>query len=366
MDYLKIKDLSFNYGKKNILDNINLNINKGEVISLVGPSGCGKSTLLRAIIGLEQIQSGEIKLNNKVISSKKVNIAVDKRRMGIVFQNPSLFPHITAEDNIFFGIKKKNNKYIYENRKEISKDYLELFDLPDIANKFPHELSGGEQQRVSLIRTLVSQPDIILLDEPFANLDSVIRKRIRTNVIDTLREKKSTVIIVTHDPQEAMELSDKICILNKGKIIENSSTRNIYYEPESLFTADFFGSLNVIECTSSDNNITTPFGKKILDVFSEKSQKAITHFVQESNADSSIFKLYVRPEHLAIVDSGTKDSLEGIVDKITFFGGTSLVYVKITGLSKRFRVNNYGMCNLKVGDSIFIKPSYENMLFFNV
>jgi len=365
MDYLKIKNLSFNYGKKNILNDINLNVDKGEVISLVGPSGCGKSTLLRTIIGLEEIQRGEIELDGKIISSKKVNIPIDKRGMGIVFQNPSLFPHITAEDNIFFGIKKKKNREIYDNRKSISENYLKLFDLPDIGDKYPHELSGGEQQRVSLVRTLVSNPDIILLDEPFANLDSVIRKKIRSNVIDTLREKNITVIIVTHDPQEAMELSDRICILNKGSIIENASACNIYYEPESLFTADFFGSLNEIECSASDNNVTTVFGKKILDVFSDKCKFSISNHIKNSNNNISNFKLYIRPEHITITDKNTKDSLEGKIDKITFFGGTSLVYVKIAGLSKRFRVNNYGMCNLNVGDDIFIKPSYENMLYFD-
>lgn len=206
--YVIIKDLSFKYknAKDYQIKNFNLEIEKGEIVALLGPSGSGKSTILRLISGLEIPNGGEIIVNDRVLYNKNVFIEPEKRGIGMVFQDYALFPHMTVEKNILFGIEKLNKK----EKQRILDEVLELVDMKEYKNRYPHELSGGQQQRVAIARTLALKPSLLLLDEPFSNLDADLKKRIRTEIKDILRKSNTTSIFVTHDIEDAKDVADRI------------------------------------------------------------------------------------------------------------------------------------------------------------
>ncbi len=240
MPYLKIKNLKKSYQNKIVFDNISFNAHKGEFVTFLGPSGCGKSTLLRCIAGLSNIEHGTIILGNKDISSLKPQ----KRNIGMVFQNYALFPNLNVFENIAFGLKiKKTEK---KDREKKVKKMLKLVELEAFAKSYPHNLSGGQMQRVALARSLITKPDLLLLDEPLSALDAKIRKHLRTQIKEIQKELNITTIFVTHDQEEALELSDRIILMNEGKIVQNSDAHNLYLEPQNRFVASFIGHYNIL------------------------------------------------------------------------------------------------------------------------
>ncbi|MCX7695972.1 MAG: ABC transporter ATP-binding protein [Caloramator sp.] len=206
--YVIIKNLSFKYknAKDYQIKNLNLEIEKGEIVALLGPSGSGKSTILRLISGLEIPNEGEIIVNNRVLYNKNIFIEPEKRGIGMVFQDYALFPHMTVEKNILFGIEKINK----EEKQRILDEVLELVDMKEYKKRYPHELSGGQQQRVAIARALAPKPSLLLLDEPFSNLDADLKKRIRTEIKDILKKSNTTSIFVTHDIEDAKDVADRI------------------------------------------------------------------------------------------------------------------------------------------------------------
>jgi|TARA_Y100000816_G_C25955775_1_gene498697 iron(III) transport system ATP-binding protein len=211
--FLKIKNLTF-FHKKDllVLNKINLNIDKGEYVSILGSSGSGKTTLLRVIAGLEKQDSGSIMMANEVISNESIMTAPEKRNIGLVVQDKALFPHLNVIKNIMFGIRNQSNK------QHIANDIMKLFKIEKHKNKFPHELSGGEQQRVALARSLAPNPKLLLMDEPFDGLDEELKSELHNEVQKIVKLKEITVIMVTHDHNEAKLLSDKIFSIEKGKV----------------------------------------------------------------------------------------------------------------------------------------------------
>ncbi len=214
---LEVKNLTHFFGKNKILDQLNIRVESGKILSLLGPSGTGKSTLLDCIAGFLKPNIGEIKINGDLIldSNKSIFVPPEKRRIGLIFQSANLFPHLNIYDNVSFGLEK--------DKEEISKYWIELLGLKDYGNKFPHELSGGEQQRVAIARTLAPNPGLCLLDEPFSKLDTYLKKRVKREVKEFLREKSCTSIIVTHDLQEALEVGDNLAFLTDGKLYDLGS-----------------------------------------------------------------------------------------------------------------------------------------------
>ena len=211
--FLKIKNLTFFYRKNAlVLNKINLNIDKGEYVSILGSSGSGKTTLLRVIAGLEKQDSGSIMMGNEIISNESIMTAPEKRNIGLVVQDKALFPHLNVIKNIMFGIRNQSNK------QNTANDIMKLFKIEKHKNKFPHELSGGEQQRVALARSLAPNPKLLLLDEPFDGLDVELKSELHNEVQKIVKLKEITVIMVTHDHNEAKLLSDKIFSIEKGKI----------------------------------------------------------------------------------------------------------------------------------------------------
>lgn len=241
MEFISIRNLEKNYGQNNIFKNINFDIKKGEFITLLGPSGCGKSTLLRCIAGLNEIDSGAIFVSGKDISKDSPK----DRGIGMVFQNYALFPNMNVYDNIAFGlsIKKVSKAEIDERVREM----LELVQLEGKEKYFPSELSGGQKQRVAIARSIIMKPEILLLDEPLSALDAKVRKTLREEIRRIQRMLGITTIFVTHDQEEALTVSDRIFIMNKGNIVQNGSPEEVYTSPNNLFLAKFIGNYNIFD-----------------------------------------------------------------------------------------------------------------------
>jgi len=235
---LQLKQVNKSF-EKQVLKDINLEIEQGQIISILGKSGSGKSTLLNIIAGFEKADSGTLHIKEEPIFNKKINIEPQNRNIGFVFQNYALFPHLNVEKNLLFGVKKKN--------KTIVKELLEMVDLQGYEKKYPHELSGGEQQRISLARVLATNPDIILLDEPFSSVDSLLKVQIEKELLSLIKKSGKTAIFVTHDPKEAMAISDKIAFIENGEILQYDTAENIYQNPKSQGLATFFGIANFID-----------------------------------------------------------------------------------------------------------------------
>ena len=235
-NFLEVKDATFTASKTNKVNNVSFVIEKeGEIISLLGPSGIGKTTILRTIAGLQNLQSGTITLKGKVISSRDHNVEPEKRNIALSFQDNSLFPHYNVLDNINFGSKRnKNAKFRYN-----SKDLIKILHLEGLSEKFPHQISAGEAQRVSLARSLMSKPDMLLLDEPFANIDQNLKDELQLKIKKLLKDINITTIIVTHDSYEAFYMADKCGIILDQSLKQYDVPYNIHHEPNSMEVARF-------------------------------------------------------------------------------------------------------------------------------
>ena len=240
MSYVIAENLSKSFGQNQVFSDIQFTIEKGEFITLLGPSGCGKSTLLRCIAGLEQLNNGELYIDRKNITHQ----VAQQRGVGMVFQSYALFPNMTVVDNIAFGLKM--HKVDSKERKKAVTDVIELVELQGKEQQYPHQLSGGQRQRVALARALVMKPQILLLDEPLSALDARIRKHLRQQIRHIQRELNLTTIFVTHDQDEAMIMSDRIFLMNKGAIVQSDTAENIYTQPANEFVARFMGNYNLV------------------------------------------------------------------------------------------------------------------------
>jgi len=247
---LEIKSISQHYSKDNVIDGMSLCLKKGEIGCLLGPSGCGKTTILRCIAGFENITDGHIRIDGDVISSSTYHKPVEHRNIGMVFQDYALFPHLNIKDNIAFGLKNKNNEEIKERIEEV----LTLVDLNDFQNMFPHEISGGQQQRVALARALAPKPQLLLLDEPFSNLDISLRERLCMELRDILKKEGMTALLITHDQNEAFMIADVVGVMDSGQVKQWDSPYNIYHEPINRHIAEFIGDGAFISGTVIDNS----------------------------------------------------------------------------------------------------------------
>ncbi len=235
-NFFQLENVSFAAGGKNKVNNVNLSIeNEGDIICLLGPSGIGKTTILRTIAGLEKITNGKIILKDKTLSSKKIHIEPENRNIALSFQENCLFPHYTVEKNINLGSERKLGK----KRRINSKDIIDFLNLHKILNKFPHEISAGEAQRVSLARSLISQPDLLLLDEPLSNVDQSFKEEIQIELKQILSNSKITTIIVTHDSYEAFYLGSKCGIILNGQLRQYDDPYNVYHFPNSIEVVNF-------------------------------------------------------------------------------------------------------------------------------
>lgn len=235
MQGLSIKNISKDFGKTEVLKECSLEVGENELVAMLGESGSGKSTLLRVIAGFEQPKKGEIILNDKIFLNNNTLVKPENRNIGMIFQNYALFPHLTVRKNIAFGMTKHEKQLSY------LEELLSTFELLDQQNKKPSQLSGGQQQRVAIARALAVRPDLLLLDEPFSNLDQTLRRKVRLEIKEVHEKFQIPMILVSHDPEDALELADKIAILEKGKIIQFGSPAELYYHPVNQYSADLLG-----------------------------------------------------------------------------------------------------------------------------
>ncbi|WP_200931809.1 ABC transporter ATP-binding protein [Methylobacterium sp. Leaf85] len=250
---LETRGLSVEFGRKHALDDVSLAVRAGEVIALLGDSGCGKSTLLRAVAGLEQPSGGLVLLDGQAMSAR---VPPEERGVGLMFQDYALFPHLTVLQNVRFGLHRLRA----DEADAVAKARLELVGLADRAASYPGSLSGGESQRVALARALAPGPRVLLLDEPFSNLDRRNRDRVRADTLSVLRVTGATALLVTHDPEEALLVSDRIVLMRGGRIVQIGTGADLYRRPVSWFAANFFGDLIAFPTRCIDGAAVTPFG----------------------------------------------------------------------------------------------------------
>ena len=239
--HLEINEVTKSYGTVSVLRGVSLTAAQGEIVTLLGPSGCGKTTTLQVIAGFLPVDSGTIRIAGRDL----VNVPAYRRDLGMVFQNYALFPHFTVSGNILFGLDFRNVSKL--ERETRLKKALELVRLTGLENRYPKQLSGGQQQRVALARAMVIEPQLLLLDEPLSNLDAKLRDDMRVELVEILKKANITTLFVTHDQEEALAVSDRIAVMNRGLIEQFAPPRDVYEQPASSFTAKFFGDSNVFE-----------------------------------------------------------------------------------------------------------------------
>ncbi len=254
---LELKNIECRYNKDVAVRDLSLQVNQGSLVCLLGPSGCGKTTVLRAIAGFEPVVNGAIVLNGKNISHPGYTLAPEKRHLGMVFQDYALFPHMDVDANIAFGLRSVP----VAARHDTVARMLKTVGLSGLGGRYPHELSGGQQQRVALARALAPQPAMILMDEPFSNLDVDMRERLSLEVRDILKNQGATGILVTHDQHEAFALGDQVGVMHEGSILQWDTPYNLYHEPVSRFVADFIGQGIFLRGTLlAPDTVETEFG----------------------------------------------------------------------------------------------------------
>lgn len=312
MAFLDIDRLNKQFGDLVAVHSFTLNVEQGEFISLLGPSGCGKTTALRMIAGFERPTSGTIRLADRDITAQPPN----RRNIGMVFQSYALFPNMTVAGNVGFGLKLKGVSG-EETRQRVTA-LLELIQLPDKGDSYPFQLSGGQQQRVALARALAIEPQVLLLDEPLSALDAKIRVELRAEIRRIQQQLQITTLYVTHDQEEAMSLSDRVVVMNRGNIEQVGTPFEIYNYPATAFAAHFVGQLNVlpVEVVDATGGQATLHGQ------------ALNASTPLHSANGQPVKIALRPEEVGLGTADGQNNLSGTVESITFLG--SVVRVRVT------------------------------------
>ncbi len=324
-DLLECTAVSKNFGSVNAVEDASLTLSDGEFLALLGPSGCGKTTLLRLIAGFERPDSGRITLRGQTLADSGVHVPPQKRRIGLVFQDYALFPHLNVEKNVAFGVGRRGGGKV--------KEMLSVVGLAGLERRMPHELSGGQQQRVALARTLAAAPDLVLLDEPFSNLDPTMRVRVREEVRDILMEVGTPSILVTHDQDEALSLGDRVAIMLDGKIDQVGTPEDVYSQPTTEAVALFIGDPNILDGASDGTTVSFAMGQ-----------------VRGDGASGAV-RVMIRPEEIAVDDGGDVDA---VVERVEYFGHDEVVTARLaTGTEVRLRRMPGG--GLDAGDSIKLK-----------
>ncbi|HBS50845.1 MAG TPA: Fe3+/spermidine/putrescine ABC transporter ATP-binding protein [Rhodobacteraceae bacterium] len=312
---LQIRNLVRHFEGRRVVDDVSLTIMPGRVTCLLGPSGCGKSTTLRMIAGVEMQDSGEILVDGNLICDTVFRVPPERREIGLMFQDFALFPHLSVADNVSFGLRSGTRE---EKRARVV-ELLQRVDLMRFIDSYPHELSGGEQQRVALARSLAPRPRIMLMDEPFSGLDNRLRDGIRDETLTLLKEEDTAVLLVTHEPEEAMRMADEIALMRDGRIVQQGAPYNVYTRPIDRAVAAFFSDINTLRSEVNGALAETPFGQ----------------FLAPGFPDGSEVEIVFRPQHVRLdFDRGGSGPLptaaegvaaRGVVERARFLGHESLV-----------------------------------------
>ena len=301
-------------GATEVVSDLSVEAMQGEVLCLLGPSGCGKSTTLRILAGIERQNSGSVSIDGNVVSDERRHLPPENRSVGLLFQDFSLFPHITVAENVAFGVRDRKG-----NRQARVESLLRKVMLWEARDRYPHELSGGEQQRIALARALAPRPKIMLMDEPFSNLDNRLRDEVRDQMLSLLREEAAAVVLVTHEPVEAMLTGDRIALMRAGKVVQTGAPFDVYNNPVDRKAAEFFSEINLVHGVVRARAVDTPFGP----------------FPATGLVDGADVEIMIRPQHIRIDfdrnGSGPvptdRDGIaaKGVVETARYVGNSSLV-----------------------------------------
>ncbi len=341
---LELHNIECRHRAQIIVDNLSFHVNEGDLACLLGPSGCGKTTALRAIAGFEPVSKGEIIIRGFVSSRPGFTRAPEKRRIGMVFQDYALFPHLSVADNIGFGLNHKTRSA----QQAIIDEMLEVVDMAGFGQRYIHELSGGQQQRVALARALAPNPELILLDEPFSNLDIEMRERLNQDVRQILKSKNMTGILVTHDQHEAFAISDHIGVMNNGQLLQWDTAYNLYHSPNSLFIADFIGQGVFLSGTlKTPDSVETEIG-------------IVSGDRAYDFAIGSKVKLLLRPDDIVLDPAG---EIQAKISQKAFKGAEILYTVKLhsgTELLSLFPSHH----NFNIGEKVNLRLAADHMVAF--
>ncbi len=328
MSPLRICGLAKAFNGRQIVDLQHLELVQGELLALLGPSGCGKSTTLRLIAGLEVPDAGSIQVGGTVVVGNRVWLPPQRRRVGMVFQDYALFPHLTVAGNIAYGIQGRSG------RDSRVMELLELVSLAGHGDAYPHQLSGGQQQRVALARALAPEPALLLLDEPFSSLDPGLRQQLRTDVREILRQSGTTSLLVTHDQEEALSIADRVAVMFDGAIAQVDVPSTIYHAPHSARVAAFLGDVNLV------SGIATGLGVK-----------TVLGYVELPTTLRGSVVVMVRPEAITL-DVHASCGVPGAVTSTRFHGHDQLVTVRIESTDEDVLIRTSGLVPVDVGQSV--------------
>lgn len=302
---IRCRNLCKSYGDISAVNGVDLDVTEGRFLALLGPSGCGKTTVLRLIAGLETPDRGTVTVGMRTVTAPGLHVAPEQRRVGMVFQEYALFPHLNVEDNTAFGLSDRDRKG------PRTHDVLALVGLEGVKNRMPHELSGGQQQRVALARALAPRPDVILLDEPFSNLDAGMRVRLRNEVRHILRAAETTAVFVTHDQEEALSLADEIAVMIDGCIVQTDTPERLYRRPASHRVAIFLGDANFLPGRARGDSAECELGVLPL-----------------QEPASGEIEMMFRPEDLELI---ADENGPGIITEREYFGHDQLLEIRLQG-----------------------------------
>jgi ABC-type Fe3+/spermidine/putrescine transport system ATPase subunit len=346
MSRVRLVNITKRFGSTLAVDNVSIDIAEGEFVTLLGPSGCGKTTTLRMVAGLIGPSAGEIYFDDQLVNP----IPPNKRNIGFVFQTHSLFPHLTVADNIGFGLSVKG-----EDKQKIAarvQEMLALIGLQGYEKRMPSQLSGGQQQRVALARVLATNPRVLLFDEPLSALDRNLRDQLKYNILDLQRKTHKTAIYVTHDQSEAFAISDRIFVMNQGRVEQVGTQLDIYLQPQTQFVADFIGSNNALR--GEVVTLGQAEGERHVWVKSDELKIRARDHVGLKQGDAVL--AYIRPENIRVLDDGVSpnqylNTVEGQIEKIIFEGstvhfdarvGATLLRVELAGTERLTILNREG------------------------
>ncbi len=352
---LEVSGLTRSFGGRPVVDAVSLTVAAGQVTCLLGPSGCGKSTTLRMIAGVERPDAGEIRIDGRLICGAGQSVPPEARSVGLMFQDFALFPHLTVAQNVGFGLSGDRGA-----KAARVGELLERVNLSGYGAKHPHELSGGEQQRVALARALAPRPRVMLMDEPFSGLDNRLRDGIRDVTLDVLKDEGTAVLLVTHEPDEAMRMADEIALMRGGRIVQRGAPYNVYNAPVDRAAAAFFSDINVIRGTSRGALTETPFGA----------------FLTPGHADGAEVEIVIRPQHLRIdFDRGGRgpnptpqegSAARGTVQRARYLGRESLVEFRMDFDGSVLTASVPGVFLPKAGTALWLMIRRDRCFVFGV
>ncbi|PVZ66321.1 ABC transporter ATP-binding protein [Pelagibaculum spongiae] len=346
---LELDNISCNFGQQPVVKDLSFNLDQAHQACLLGASGCGKTTVLRAIAGFQPICQGEIRLDGMSISRANYSLPVEQRGIGMVFQDYALFPHLTVAQNIAFGLKNRTPSQ----QQNMIAEMLELVGLEDTRNRFPHELSGGQQQRVATARALAPEPRLLLLDEPFSNLDASLRERLVGDLSEILKQRETAALLVTHDQQEAFALADQIAVLQAGELLQMASPQTLYQQPAQVAVAEFVGQGSWLEGVLTNvGTIKTSLGELSGVICPDQQQLCFDSPEALKQYSGQSAKILIRPEQLQLDDQSRYQAK--LIRKV-YQGGNYLLTLELVGKNLLCKTPWQTSTNLELQKMVGIK-----------